>query len=241
MKLTEFNKNPSTVATTALKEHFNTNFNVNKLGLYETKVMLQKVKGLIQENRSTKGAKATQNDPAYLKAVFMEQALSHHYGELKALPMYNQRVVLENEEVQKSQVVLAAQEMVDSMQKMIEQVSDMLVKELPAVVDGVNSEIGTNEGEQFNSQAAEALASLQAALTQSQGTLKSALGSITGQGGFDAGMGGEEDFGGDMDAMAGDEMGDDMADVSVDDSEMGAEVPEEPEADAMSGLGRTAR
>ena len=244
MKLTEFNTKASTVAQKALKEHFNTNFNVDKLGLYETKSMLTKVKGLIQENRSTKGAKATQNDPAYLKAVFMEQALTHHYGELKALPMYNQRVVLENEEVQKSQVVLAAQEMVDSMQKMIEQVSDMLVKELPAVVDGVNAEIGTNEGEQFNSQAAEALSSLQAALTQAQGTLKSALGSITGQGGgFEGGMGGDE-----MGAMGGDEfgdmagdMGDDMSDVSVDDSEMGDEVPEEPEVDATAGLGRSAR
>lgn len=237
MKLTEFNTNASTVAQKALKEHFNTNFNVDKLGLYETKSMLTKVKGLIQENRSTKGARATQNDPAYLKAVFMEQALTHHYGELKALPMYNQRVVLENEEVQKSQVVLAAQEMVDSIQKMVEQISDMLVKELPAVVDGVNAEIGTNEGEQFNSQAAEALSSLQAALTQSQGSLKTALGSITGQGGgFDA----TQDMG-DAGAMAGDEFGDDMADVSVDDTEMDAEVPEEPEVDATAGLGRATR
>lgn len=236
MKLTEFNTNASTVAQKALKEHFNTNFNVDKLGLYETKSMLAKVKGLIQENRSTKGARATQNDPAYLKAVFMEQALTHHYGELKALPMYNQRVVLENEEVQKSQVVLAAQEMVDSIQKMVEQISDMLVKELPAVVDGVNAEIGTNEGEQFNSQAAEALSSLQAALAQSQGTLKAALGSITGQGGFDA----TQDMG-DAGATGGDEFGDDMTDVSVDDTEMDAEVPEEPEVDATAGLGRTTR
>ena len=166
MKLTEFNNKTTTVAKKALKEHFNTTFNVEKLGLYETKTMLTKVKGLMSEAKS-KSMSGEQN-PAYLKLVFMEQALTHHYGDLRTMPMYNQRIVVENEEVEKSQVVLAAQEMVDTMQKMVEQVSDMLVKELPAVVDGVNSEFGTSEGEQFSSQVSEALTSLQAAITQSK-------------------------------------------------------------------------
>ena len=137
MKLTEFNAKPHLVAKNALKEHFDTTFNVEKLGLYETKTMLNKVRGLMKENRETQTT-GSQNNPAYLKLVFMEQALTHRYGELKAMPMYNQRIVVENEQVEKSQVILAAQEMVDSLQKMVEQVSDMLVKELPAVVDGVN-------------------------------------------------------------------------------------------------------
>ena len=95
--------------------------------------------------------------------------------------------------------------MVDSIQKMVEQVSDMIVKELPALVDSVQSEIGVNESASFSQQASEALTSLQAALTQSQTTMKEAVNGITGQGGaeaFDAGadmgadmgMGGQEDF-----------------------------------------------
>ena len=215
MKLTELNRSPAIAAKKALEEHFDTKFNVEKLGLYETKTMHSKVKKLIEESKVD--SSSTEQKPAYLKLVFMEQALTHHYGELKTLPMYNQRIVVENEEVEKSQVVLAAQEMIDEMQKMIENISDMLVKELPAVVDGINSEIGTNEGEQFNAQATEALSSLQATLTQSKTGLQSALGVITGQGGsfgdaagMDAGadMGG--DLGGDMGADMGaeDEMGD---------------------------------
>ena len=237
MKLTEFNAKPHLVAKKALKEHFDTTFNVEKLGLYETKTMLNKVRGLMKENRETQTT-GSQNNPAYLKLVFMEQALAHHYGELRAQPMYNSRIVVENEEVEKSQVVLAAQEMVDSLQKMVEEVSDMLVKELPAVVDGINSEFGTNEGEQYNQQVAEALTSLQSALTQSQGAVKSALGSVTGGGaGFGGDMGGMGDMGGDM--GAGD-------DVSVEEpgmgDEMGAELPaEEPEEEPVSDLGRAAR
>jgi hypothetical protein len=130
----------------------------------------------------------------------MEQALSKQFAYLST---QRPRIVVENEEVEKSQTILAAQDMVDSIQKMVEQVSDMIVKELPALTDSVESEIGVNESQTFNQQATEALTSLQATLSQSQATLKSALGGITGQGGaeaFDAGadmgadMGGQEDF-----------------------------------------------
>ena len=233
MKLNEFNNKKTTVAVRALKEHFNTTFNVDKLGLYETKKMLIKVKGLIAE---TKGRSMSgEQNPAYLKLVFMEQALSHHYGDLKTTPLYNTRIVVENEEVEKSQVVLAAQEMVDTMQKMVEQVSDMLVKELPAVVDGVNSEFGSSEGEQFSSQVSEALTSLQAAIAQSKTGLLGALGVITGQGG--AAFGGDE-MGGEMDgAEMGSEMGAEEMGSEMGAEEMPAEEPEEP----MPAVGRAKR
>jgi len=239
MKLTEFNAKPTTVAKQALKEHFNTSFNIEKLGLYETKKMLQKVKGLINETKG-KSMSGEQN-PAYLKLVFMEQALTHHYGDLKSLPLYNPRIVVENEEVEKSQVVLAAQEMVDSMQKMIEQVSDMLVKELPAVVDGVNSEFGTSEGEQFSSQVSEALTSLQAALTQSKTSLQGALGLVTGQGGGFGGDMAAPDMGADMGGdMAAPDMGTDMGgDMAAPD--MGADMPEEPTEEPVPAVGRSKR
>jgi len=243
MKLTEFNNKTTTVAKKALKEHFNTTFNVEKLGLYETKKMLTKVKRLMSEakGRSMSG----EQNPAYLKLVFMEQALTHHYGDLRTQPMYNTRIVVENEEVEKSQVVLAAQEMVDAMQKMVEQVSDMLVKELPAVVDGVNSEFGTSEGEQFSSQVSEALTSLQAAITQSKTGLQGAVGIITGQGAGFGGMGAEGgDMGGDM-GMGGEEMGADMG-GEMDGADMGSEMggeempAEEPE-EPMPSVGRVKR
>jgi len=246
MKLTEFNSKPQQLAKKALKENFNTNFNFEKLGLSDTRTMLMKVKGLLKETRESSKLYQSENDPGYLKLAFMEQALTHHYGELKALPMYNTRVVLENEEVEKSQVILAAQDMVDSVQKMIEDISDMLVKELPAVVDSVNSEVGTDQGEKFNSEASEALRGLSEALANAKTGLQSALGVVTGQStgfgsemdndlGGDLGgdMGGEEELGGDMD------MGDmGMGDMGGEE-EIGELPSEEPEE--MPSVGRTKR
>lgn len=242
MKLTEFNAKPIISAKKALREHFNTDMRLDNMSLYDTERMMRKVNKLMTEMRQSSNGLNTEKNPAYLKLVFMEQALQHHYGELKALPLYNTRIVLENEEVEKSQVILAAQEMVDALQKMVEQVSDMLVKELPAVVDGVNSEVGTNEGEQFNASVSEALTSLQAALTQSKGTLQSSLNSITGQGGEMAGgmdmggmggMGAEDDIevGGDMEDLGGEQPAGELPDL-----------PEEPDqTEPVAGVGRSPR
>jgi hypothetical protein len=237
MKLTEFNSKPSLNAKKALKEHFNTTLNVDSMSLYDTERMMRKVGKLMNEMRQQSNGLNTEKNPAYLKLVFMEQALAHHYGELKALPLYNTRIVVENEEVEKSQVILAAQEMVDTLQKMVEQVSDMLVKELPAVVDGVNSEVGTEQGEQFNSQASESLAALQGALTQAKAGIQGALGIITGQGGMEmpgADMGGmppeEPDLG-------GEEGMDDLGDM---DTEM-PDLPEEPDEEPGPNVGRPTR
>ena len=234
MKLTDFDKNPIENATRALKEHYDVPFNVKKMSYAQARDMLHKVRGLMSETKKSTGFYESQHNSSYLKLVFMEQALSKHFAEIS---LRKPRIVVENEEVEKSQVVLAAKEMIDELQKMIENVSDMLVKELPAVVDGVNAEIGTNEGEQFNTQTSDALTSLQAALSQSKIALQSALGVITGQGG---GFGGE--MGGEMGAMGGDEMGMPPEEPMDDEMDIGAELPEEPpEEEPTSGLGRSTR
>lgn len=206
MKLTDFDKKPVETAQKALKEHYNTSIDVSKLSYAQVRAMLNKVRGLMSESKESVSYYNNESNPAYMKLVFMEQALSKQFAHLSA---NRPQIVVENEEVEKSQTILAAQDMVDSIQKMVEQVSDMIVKELPALVDSVQSEIGVNESQQFQQQASEALTSLQAALTQSQTTMKDAVNGITGQGAgaaFDAGadmdadMGGEEDFSADISA-----------------------------------------
>jgi len=239
MKLTEFDNKKISTAKQALNEHYSLPFNTKRMTVTETKSMLSKVRGLINETKSSTEFYQSQTSPSYMKLVFMEQALADHFSYLQSLP--KTRIVVENEEVEKSQVVLAAQDMVDQVQKMVEEVSDMLVKELPALTSGVQSEIGVNESESFNQQVTEALTSLQASLTQSKGTLQSALNGITGQGGdmaADNAFGDEApDMSADMD-MSADLAGDGEEDFSVDD-DISVEEPEEEVP--VAGAGRIKR
>ena len=240
MKLTEFDNKKISTAKQALNEHYSLPFNTKRMTVTETKSMLSKVRGLINETKSYAEFYQSQTSPSYMKLVFMEQALADHFNYLQSLP--KARIVVENEEVEKSQVVLAAQDMVDQVQKMVEEVSDMLVKELPALTSGVQSEIGVNESETFNQQVTEALTALQASLTQSKGTLQSALNGITGQGGE---MAADNAFGDEAPEMSADmDMSADMAapaggeDFSVDD-DISVEEPEEEVP--VAGAGRIKR
>jgi hypothetical protein len=230
MKLTDLET--KNVAVKALKESFSMNFDVSDLDRSKTRTMLSKIKGLITESKRSPEFHKAQNNPAYLKLVFMEQALSQHMKVAR-----EPRIVFENEEVEKSQVILAAQDMIDSVQKMYEDVNDMLVKELPALVDSIQSEIGVNESDSFSQTATDALTQLNGALQQAQTSLKTALGGLTGQGG-DAfavpGMGGEEQVDVDLDI-----------DAEMPAEEPAAELPPIPdlddEEDSVGMVGRAKR
>jgi len=142
--------------------------------------------------------------------------------------------LLRESEVQQAQVVLAAQDMVDNVQKMLEQVTSMQFKDLPALVDQIKNQIGVDQAMQFNTDATAALAGLVQNLQQSKQQMDAALGTVTGQaapaipGMDDDGMGGEIPD----ETMPGEEG---MA--------PGIEEPEEPEAPEMggAGLGRAKR
>jgi hypothetical protein len=236
MKLTDLDNKPVTVASKALKEHYGVPMNIERMPYGKAKAMLQKVRGLIAETKQTRNFYESQNNPNYLKMVFMEQALSKHISQFS---FKQPRIVFENEEVEKSQVILAAQDMVDSIQKMMEDTSEMLVKELPALVNGVQAEIGVNESEQFNSQTSEALTALQQTLTQTKSTLQSALNEITGQGGGAEAFGGQSGEPTDVNVDINAEMPPEGGPPDMAEPEM--PEPEEPEEMPVPGAGRTRR
>lgn len=219
-------------ANKALKESFDVSFNVSALDRIKTKTMLTKVSTLIKEAKHSNDFYKNQNSPSYMKLVFMEQALNSHYKNLMNAP--KTKIVFENEEVEKSQVILAAQDMIDTVQKMYEDINDMMVKELPALVSSIQSEIGVNESTEFNTQAGDALKSLNDSLLNSKNSLEGALGTITGQAG--------------MDSFATDDMGMDDNDLEIEDDEFGMDNIdtdidnlEEPEIEPVGGVGRARR
>jgi hypothetical protein len=164
----------------------------------------------------------------------LEQALVDRLNDLRK-PNY--RLIAENEEVQKSQVILAAQDMADTLQKMLEEISKMNVEELNAVVDGIKNEFGTSQGDTFNSSVSTALTGLQQAITSTKDTVTGALAAITG-----------EDSGMEMPGVPGAELDTPMAGseevVDVEDEIESPELPQTPDEEEpldTSGAGRDRR
>jgi hypothetical protein len=236
MKLTELNNNRRSYSTRVLKEQYEMPFNVDNMSMSSTRTMLTKVRGLMNESKQTSDYHNSQSSSSYMKLVFMEQALSDHYNELRSQPQA--RIMVENEEVEKSQVVLAAQDMVDQVQKMLEDVGQMQVKELPALVSSIESEIGVNESQTYNDSVSSQLDALSASLKESSTALKNALNGLTGQAvdaAFDAGA----DLGADVGMDAGMD-----ADMDADMGDTESEIPlptEEPDMPPSGGVGRAKR
>lgn len=243
MKLNDFDTKH--VAVKALKENFDVNLDISRLTRAQTKTMLERVYGLIKEAKARPDFYKNQQEPSFMRLVFMSQALTEHYQSTKEA-----KIVIENQEVEKSQVILAAQDMINNLQKMIEEVNDMLVKELPALTDSIQSEIGVNEASSFNQAASESLTTLNQTLSQSKQSLQGAMNAMTGQGDMAAlgapPSGGEEmavtDIATQPAPGGGEETMDMTATADMPIGDAGAGMPEEePEQGPEGGVGREKR
>ena len=137
---------------------------------------------------------------------------------------------LNESEVQQAQVVLAAQDMVDKMQGMLEDVSELQFKELPALVDSIKNQIGIDQASQFNADATAALTGLLQNIQGAKQQLDAALGVVTGQAPSGAAAAGA--MGADIAAGAGDmaAAGADMAAAG----DMGADMGTDAALDAAA-------
>jgi len=245
MKLNELAvANPTKQAARVFESYFGDRVTFDTIDQTQALNMLRRVRGLVAEHRRTPEFHRSEQNPAYLKLVVMEQALSARIMELDAQPaagqpnpqamamqtaqkrkeiddqikqlqdqiralqqqrnmpamgMAESRRQVTESEVQQAQVVLAAQDMVDEVQKMSEQVSAMQFKDLPALVDQIKNQVGPDQATQFNGDASAALSALLQNLQASKQQLDQALGVVTGQApavpgddmGMDAGIAGE--------------------------------------------------
>jgi vacuolar-type H+-ATPase subunit E/Vma4 len=152
---------------------------------------------------------------------------------------------LKESEVQQAQVVLAAQDMVDKMQGMLEDVSELQFKELPALVDSIKNQVGIDQATQFNTDVSSALTALMQSLQGTKQQLDSALGVVTGQTapaaeipGMDAGL--DAGAAADLDADAAAGVGDELDDLDA----MATDAADDLDADTgapAASLGRARR
>jgi len=170
-------------------------------------------------------------DPAEEDEEEMEEGSC---GSKRKMGEYSKKKMKESKltesEVEQAQVVLAAQDMVDKIQGMLEDVTDMQYKDLPGLVETMRNEVGVNEAQSFLDAQTATLSQLVTALEQAKQESTNAMAPLTGQS-----------------AVAPEDFGDDDLDAGVDndtpptlDTEEEPEITE-PEADLEPDLGRERR
>ena len=280
MKLQELAvKRPTQQIAKVFESHYGQRIPFDSMNLSQARTMLGRVRKLVNEHRANRDFHQSERNPAYIKLMMMEQALSQRLFEeevvaidvndpaMKAIQtkIKNKQVLnpdeqkkanailamqtsenntggfLKESEVQQAQVVLAAQDMVDKMQKMIEDTTSLQFKELPALVDSIKNQVGVEQAAQFNNDATAALAGLVQNLQNSKLQMEQALGVVTGQAAAPVAPGAEAgaELGAELGADAGAELGaeDDLDAIATD-----AADDMDPELGApMASLGRERR
>lgn len=91
------------------------------------------------------------------------------------------RKQINEDEVSQAQVVLAAQDMVDRVQKMIEDMIDLQYKDVPALADTMKGELGTDQAMQFKDAMGSAMATLSDTLNATKEQMDAAVAIVTGE------------------------------------------------------------
>jgi hypothetical protein len=145
---------------------------------------------------------------------------------------------LRESEIQQAQVVLAAQDMVDQVQKMLEQISAMQFKDLPALTDSIKNDMGVDQATAYQSADAAALTQLLQSVQTGKTALEGAQGTLTGQAPVVPGEEPAADMSADLNAEPAADMG---AELDVD-AEVAPVDDEEPTPlGAPEALGRERR
>ena len=226
------------------ESHLGARVDFNRLTAVQARNMLQRVRGLVKEHKSSPSFHYSERNPDYIKLVMMEQGLidvikemdvtgatGNRPGNIIAIDLKSPKTVaimkkaqagqilnpeeqktvtaiasmpkrestkpkrmVRESEIQQAQVVLAAQDMIDQLQKMMEQISEMQFKDLPALADSIKNdpELGVDKAAQYQSQAAAALTELLSSVQQGKMSLEGAQAVLTGAAqqvpGMDIGM-----------------------------------------------------
>lgn len=155
-------------------------------------------------------------------------------------------VQLTESELQQAQVVLAAQDMVDQVQGMMEDISEMQFKDLPALSQSIKNDMGVEQATAFQAAASAALTTLLQSVQTAKTALEGAQGALTGQApvvpGMDAGAAVGAEMGADLGAAAGAAAGAEAGAALPEPPAAGEEEEEEePEDQATAALGRERR
>lgn len=235
MKLSEIGSKPTAKQMNKVMEsRFGFAVDFNNLTLKKAYTMARAISESLDKVKRTHGAHSVETNPKYMEMFMMRESLHSWMVE-------NKTQFIAESEMAKSQAILAAKDMVDSIQDMLEKISKMQNEQLPALLDTIRDQISTEQAEAFKGQVSPLLQNLSQTLQQGRETADSAARSLAGEQTDQpmdmGGMGAEGGMGGESQPDLGPGMGDEGSDLDMGDEFGGADAS----AGGTADLGREIR
>jgi hypothetical protein len=130
--------------------------------------------------RASHGVHTAEKNPKYMEMLLVKEGLDSWLSNASAEIVAEETVVTESETA-KSEAILAARDIVDSMQDMMERVGKMQNEQMPALLDAIRDQIGMEQADAFKAAVAPMLDTLAQSLQQSREGADQAARALAGE------------------------------------------------------------
>lgn len=205
-----------------MESRFGFSIDYSKLTMSKANNLRNLVNENINKIRHSFESHSVEKNPKYMELLMISEALNLWISKQKRLT---------EGEIGKSEAILAAKDMVDSIQDMLEKVSRMQVEQMPALVDTIRDQISMEQADSFKNTIGQLLTGMMDQLGQAREQADLAARQLAGEAAPQNDM-----------AMPGSDMapqpGLETPELPAPESDMDLE---EPEVDTQNDLGRSQR
>ena len=175
MRLTEMNTKPSaTKINKVMESRFGNKIDFANLDFGKAYNLANALTESLDKIKNSHGIHKAEQNPKYMQFLLVREGIHNWMIE-------NKDQLIQESEMGRSQAILAAKDMVDSVQGMLEDVSEMANEQMPALLDTIRDQIGMTEAENFKASVGGILESLQAAISSSREQMDMAARALAGE------------------------------------------------------------
>jgi hypothetical protein len=183
-----------------MESRFGFSVDYDSLTLKKAYVMAKAINEALGKIKNSHGVHLAERNPKYMEMLMVRESIHSWMRD-------NKSQFIAESEMAKSEAILAAKDMVDSIQDMLEKIGKMQNEQLPALLDTIRDQLGMEQADGFKNSVAPLLQDLASTLQQGRETADNAARGLAGeQVEQPMGMGGAPDLGPEL--GAGGEMSD---------------------------------
>ena len=143
MKLAEMSTKSTRKINKLMESRFGFTINFSDLTVEKAEKLSETIAANLNKIRHSSALHTAQTNPRYMELLTVQEGLNTW--------LEQQRTQLNEGEVGNAEVLLAAKDMVDSVQDAIEKVGKMQNEQLPQLLDSIRDQIGSEQAESFKS------------------------------------------------------------------------------------------
>ena len=173
MKLAEMSRTSAKKINKLMESRFGFAINFNNMTVAKAEKLGETITANLNKIRHSIDIHTAEKNPRYMELLTVRESINAWLGE--------QRSQLNEGEVGNAEVLLAARNMVDSIQDAIEKVGKMQNEQLPELLDSIRDQIGSEQADGFKNAVGETLAALMTNLQSAREGVDGGVRILTGE------------------------------------------------------------